>query len=548
MTGQLWFHFASAILLTAVVSSVIVTWYRHAVARSMRIAGSAPADVDPSFDRELLTWWLRVPATQHDREVGGIFAVERQLRRRAVVVYGLGGCVASAVMTALYLIVLGDALLPVRTFTIFYVFCWPIMPTLSFLLGLSRGRALLAFAAYIGVGVLMIVPLSALVAGWVNAIPLQNAIAFMQFLAIQASLPFLIILVTSGRRIRSVAPVVLAALLVFSFSNLAAGSALIAALDFAAARDIILSLGAYGGYNAWYLLAALPIGYACWQGLRLLGRQYERKVFSDAQLLVDAWWLIVTFVFSVLLVIDLGWGGLLLGLTAFVAYRMVIAAALALWQLGDTWLINRRLLLLRVFGFQRRTERLFDTVAQRWRWLGSVKIIAGADLATRIIGPGDLISFMGGRLRQLFLRRDQTSFQRLGELDEARDPDGRYRVNKIYCYEDSWQPALRALLAATDFVLMDVRGFSDKNRGCLFELQQLVEQDRARRTVFIVDDTTDTKLLDTVLSGQTWASGATREPSATPLNLVFAGSGSVADADKVYRALGALPTAKAVMH
>jgi len=96
-------------------------------------------------------------------------------------------------------------------------------------------------------------------------------------------------------------------------------------------------------------------------------------------------------------------------------------------------------------------------------------------------------------------------------------------------------------------VLMDLRGFSDENRGCVFELQQLVEQDRVRRTVFIVDATTDTKLLETVLSDPTWASRVAGERGATPVNLVFAGAGSVADADKVYRALRALPPAKAVM-
>ena len=543
MTGQLWFHFASAILLTAVVSSVILTWYRHAVARSMQIAGGAPAEVAPWFERERPAWRPPISATRQEREAGGTSAVERRLHRRVAVVYGIGGLAASTVMTTLYLLALGDAFRPVRTFVIFYVYCWPIVPTLSFLLALSRGRALLAFAAYIAVGVLMTVILSAVVRyalGWTDFVPLQNAVGFVQFLAIEAWLPFLIILATSGRRIRSVAPLVLAGLLVFSFSNLAAGFALIAALDFAAVRRMVLSWGWFAGYNGWYMLAALPIGYACWQGLRWLAWYYEQKAFSDAQLLVDAWWLIVTFVFSVFRVIDFGWGGLLLGLTAFVAYRAVVAAGLALWQPGDAWFGNRRLLLLRVFGFQRRTERLFDTVAQRWRWLGSVRVIAGADLATRIIGPGDLISFMGGSLRQLFLRPDEASFQRLGELDEARDPDGRYRVNKVYCHRDSWQPALQGLLATTDFVLMDLRGFSDKNRGCLFELQQLVEQDLMRRTVFVVDDATDTKLLETVLSDEARASRAAGERGATPVNLVFAGSGSAADADKVYGALRAL--------
>jgi hypothetical protein len=315
MTGQLWYHFASAILLTAVVSSVILTWYRHAVARSMQIAGGAPAEVAPWLERERPASRPRISATPPER-AGGTSAAERWLHRRVAVVYGIGGLAASTVMTTLILLAFGDAFRPVRTFAILYVYCWPIVPTLSFLLALSRGRALLAFAAYIAVGVLMTVLLSAVVRyalGWTDSVPLQNAVAFVQFLAIEAWLPFLFILATSGPRIRSVAPLVLAGLLVFSFSNLAAGSALIVALDFAAVRRMVLSWGGFVGYNGWYMLAALPIGYACWQGLRWLGQYYEQKAFSDAQLLVDAWWLIVTFVFSVLRVIDFGWGGFSLG-------------------------------------------------------------------------------------------------------------------------------------------------------------------------------------------------------------------------------------------
>ncbi len=249
MGGQLLFHFASAILLTALVSGVVVTWYRHAVTRSMRIAGSAASEVDPGFERELAAGWRHVPGRQPDRPADGTATAESQLRQRAAVVYGLGSLAASAVMTTLYLVALGDAVTPLRTFTLFYVFCWPIVPTLSFMLGLSRGRGLLLLAAYIGIGMLMVATVSAVVAfSWTDA-----AAAFLQFLVVQASLPFLIILATSGARIRSVAPLVLAGLLVFSFSNLAAGSALIALLDVGAVRDTLLTLGAFGGYNAWYL-------------------------------------------------------------------------------------------------------------------------------------------------------------------------------------------------------------------------------------------------------------------------------------------------------
>src|SRR5262249_49439256 len=42
-----------------------------------------------------------------------------------------------------------------------------------------------------------------------------------------------------------------------------------------------------------------------------------------------------------------------------------------------------------------RSEALFDSVAQRWRLVGSVRLIAGSDLVGRTVDPGDLMSFLG---------------------------------------------------------------------------------------------------------------------------------------------------------
>ena len=61
------------------------------------------------------------------------------------------------------------------------------------------------------------------------------------------------------------------------------------------------------------------------------------------------------------------------------------------------------LLLLRVFGFQRRTQTLFDSIAEQWRFLGPVTMIAGTDLAMRTFSPGDIVGFMSGRLQSFFI-------------------------------------------------------------------------------------------------------------------------------------------------
>jgi hypothetical protein len=167
-------------------------------------------------------------------------------------------------------------------------------------------------------------------------------------------------------------------------------------------------------------------------------------------------------------------------------------------------------------------------------------MIAGADLATRTIYPRDLINFVNGRLRVSFVRRTDDLADRLRQLDEARDPDGRFRINNVFCYEDTWQSVLAALLRRTDFVLMDLRSFSASNSGCLFELGQLVKNGLLSRTLFVVDDTTDVTLLNTTLNDQ--HKQITADAVARPLTVTteFLKSRSAGGLNRVYKALDAL--------
>jgi hypothetical protein len=400
---------------------------------------------------------------------------------------------------------------------------------------------LLAFIGYVFAGVVIISIWSAVshyLLHRTSASPYENAISFLELLALYGWLPFLIICITSNRRLRSIVPLVLAGLLVFSFSNLLVQTAFIAAFDYPSVRQTLLRLDGRLIYALWMLIAALPVGYACWLGLRWLSGRFERKAFSDAQLLVDAWWLIIVFHQTAIVSSDFGWGGLL-GLLAFVAYRLVVALGLAAWSTRSPG--NRRLLLLRVFGFQRRTERLFDSVGQRWRFTGSVNMIAGADLAMRTIYPRDLISFVSGRLRRSFVLQTKDLAERVRQLDERRDPDGRFRLNNVFCYEDTWRSALTALLGKSDLVLMDLRSFSASNSGCIFELRQLVENALLSRTIFVVDDTTDVKLLESTLSDEKLQVAQDDDAARLRITTQFVKSHSASDLNRVYNALYELP-------
>jgi hypothetical protein len=276
-----------------------------------------------------------------------------------------------------------------------------------------------------------------------------------------------------------------------------------------------------------FMLVALPVGLIAWRLLTMLAGAFSRKRFSDVQLVVDCWWFIVAAeVTATILSIDYGFGGILGGLAAFVAYRLSVFAVLRGFTLPGA--VPRRLLLLRVFGYQGRTESLFDRVAQAWRYHGPVQLIAGVDLAMRTADPGDVLAFLSGRLAELYVRTAEAVRVRVARLDLQTDPDGRYRINEVYCHDHTWRPALQALLGATDIVLMDLRSFSASNAGCVYELEQLVGHLATEDIVLVCDSTTDLPLLREIL-GRAWTTrraGQVSERASISIVRVERNSGS----------------------
>ena len=162
-------------------------------------------------------------------------------------------------------------------------------------------------------------------------------------------------------------------------------------------------------------------------------------------------------------------------------------------------------------------------------------LIAATDLVSRLIDPGDVVGFVGGHLRQQFVQsgRDLTNHLRLP--DRVRDPDGRFRVDKFFCHDNTWKATLQALIKRTDVVLMDLRGFSERNSGCQFELRELAENALLQKTVFVVDDSTDSRLLEASILGSMPATG--RAGQSVRLNLVHTKRQSGADIHAIDRAL-----------
>jgi hypothetical protein len=250
-------------------------------------------------------------------------------------------------------------------------------------------------------------------------------------------------------------------------------------------------------------LAATAVGVAAAVVFILwLARAYRYQRASDQMLATDV--LILTFtVWGFLVLAATSWltaSGTLIG---FLGYKMFVRWQLKRLKYRSGWRSGRTLLLLRVFGFDRRSHRLLDDVGRYWRYLGPIRLLGGADLAFSTINPREFLEFLNGRLTRSFINGQEDLEKRLKERVAMPDPDGRYRVEDFYCYEDTWQLAISSLARKADAVLMDLRGFRETNQGCIYEIQQLVAWVKLEKVVILSDRRTDLLLLEQVIQ-QAW--------------------------------------------
>jgi hypothetical protein len=524
LPGQLTYVFAVSILDAAFLSWLALLWYRRSVRRLMRegAPGSAalpaapPVATSQSLVEDARTHsavGVEAPSLELDElsredwhpDSTNAGSGRRAWQRRVVLAYVAGAAAYAAVVTTLKFSAASPTLPAVAWLADWWMNSWPMVPAIVALLVLDRTAAVRLALRYVVAGAVAIALFTAvgqLVRGSFNSAPLTNVFWAMAGLAWAAWVPLVLIALTGWRRVRAVTPLVLAATLLFGFGSILSRELLIRALDVGPLRTLVLNSAALSSAGAvqygLFMLVALPVGWIAWRVLTALSGAFAKKRFSDVQMIVDCWWFIVTAeVTATTLSITHGVAGIFGGAAAFAAYRVSVFALLRGFNVPDV--TPRRLLLLRVFGYQGRTESLFDRVAQEWRFHGPVQLIAGVDLAMRTADPGDVLAFLNGRLAELYVRTPGEVRDRIAHLDFQTDPDGRFRINEVYCHEHTWRSALEALLGSTDIVLMDLRSFSASNAGCVFELEQLVARLDSDNIVLVCDRTTDLPLLREIL-------------------------------------------------
>lgn len=514
--------FLIAGLLTLTVGTSLVLQYRRTVRQYMlqqtgaatSAAVSIKRIVAAGSDRDPSGLWFSDVTAGGNTPRSGEFWEARLAHLRAAAIYATAGFCHAGIITVLWLWFASIEFAPIRTAIIFWVFGWPVTLTLVIFWGPDRWRQWLTVLAYVTV-----------LAGfciWVDAFSTTAPIdigggstpsftlpAYLQPLLVWASLvwPSSFLLVFLNPRVRNVGPVIF---LFMVFSIIGTQVAFFAEQTrFGMILLVRLSLflnptpTAFSAALAVYgvqVLGALLFSIPAWFVVRWIAYRYAQKRLSDQSIMLDSIWLLMTLFDVIDLILDRGLFGWV-GLISFGGYKLVLFLGLRPLQRSAAARPGKRLLLLRVFGRRRNSERLFALLSSHWRYAGSIELIAGPDLATTTLELREFLGFIGGRLRQSFIYNSGDLQRRLDAIDLGPDPDGRFRVNELFCITDTWQAAVTRLIRQTDVILMDLRGFSFTNAGCIFELQTLVSVVPLDRVVLLVDKSTDQVLLENILLG-----------------------------------------------
>jgi hypothetical protein len=413
---------------------------------------------------------------------------------RVVLIYSLAGLAFALVFSVAWLVQPEAGLTFGRMFWLVAVFWWPSVLAIELIASSSWRESLTLALPYFAF----------VVASGGYELAASTKLTIGQLVAswfLVNGLPTLLLFTFLRRRVRAVGPLILTITVIGLAGAWFAGQFLV---DSTTLFDLVLRVSEASTLSVSAVLwlgravAFLVLAVLGWWLLRQFGELHRRKQISDQSLTLDTVFALFAIVGCFYIPTKYIWGGP----AAFFAYKLIAWMNVKHFVIRhQSWRRAPVLLLLRVFSLGKRSEALFDALTKRWRRVGGIALIAGPDLIRNTVQPDEFLDFLGGRISRRFVSGVEDLEKRVSTLDRMPDPDGRYRVNQFFCRSDSWRIAVRRLVKETSVVLMDLRSFSAENQGCIYELGQILNYVDLRRTLFVVDFTTNRQFLEETLRG-----------------------------------------------
>jgi hypothetical protein len=518
LTGQLPFIIVIAAVLAFIASFLLLHLYRRRVIKSMRRRSSSalletkgylpPEPEHKPNDTPLSFHFAERPMSGPHRDAEKLYFSARRRRWISALIHTFAGACFAATMTSAFLSAGKMDFAPFRFAFLTWINIWPALIGIDLIVGASRRSRLFGLIGYFVIGVII----AAVVLVKNPALPVGQLLYLWFDLN---GIPTLLLLIFLNRRIRALGPLLLVFMIVgvagatLATSIVGSKTKLLKAV---AEFSFSIGLSATGMMIGLHVIGFVAGAVFGWLILEMLRQLYESKRISEQSITVDAIWLLFGIVNSIGLVFE-GYRWFASGVVAFAIYKLAVAGLFGLVGISRRASRNgKRLLLLRVFALGKRSERLYDSLGKSWRNVGSIQMIAGPDLAATTIEPHEFLDFVSGKLDRRFIDNGRTLDLRIGQMDLAPDREGQFRVTEFFCHDDTWKMTLARLADDCDAVLMDLRGFSQANAGCVFEIHEIFNVVPLARAVFAIDNSTDQAFLRQTME-QAWQQLKDRSPN-----------------------------------
>lgn len=86
--------------------------------------------------------------------------------------------------------------------------------------------------------------------------------------------------------------------------------------------------------------------------------------------------------------------------------------------------------------------------------------------------------------------------KKLGKvINNPRNLDLTYKNLPMFCFDNTWKLAVREFVKESKVILMDLRGYSEKRKGCEYEVDFLFDTYPINNILFLVDNANDRQLV-----------------------------------------------------
>lgn len=111
-----------------------------------------------------------------------------------------------------------------------------------------------------------------------------------------------------------------------------------------------------------------------------------------------------------------------------------------------------------------------------------------------------------------FMHTEAELKERLVQLDQwSIKYDNTFKEFPVMCYDNTWKAGVNVLVHEASVIMMDLRGFSEKNKGCEFEIDFILNHVAVNRIVFICSKDALDLVRKTIT--ERWASLAVNSPN-----------------------------------